>query len=404
MIHPKDLSIEEFDYDLPNDRIPAFPIAERDHARLLVYNSGAIGDARFYNLTDFLRKEHFLVMNDTRVIPARLLFKKNTGGLVEIFCLEPDSGTHEQSMARRGSCIWKCFVGGAKKWKEGSLEMVFELNKSYVTLTAEKLWQENDSFRIQFTWKGADCSFSEVLSAVGIIPLPPYFHREAAVEDYERYQTVFARHEGSVAAPTAALHFTPRLLDALQQQGVDQYKITLHVGAGTFKPVSSDTMEGHDMHAEVFSVSVALLKLLLSDPRMPIAVGTTTTRTLESFYWLGVKIHERAMIAGHDLYLGQWECYELPSQLTVQESLQVLIDYCENNGQTHLSGATSLLIAPGFQYRICRGIITNFHLPKSTLILLVAALCGSDWKRIYQYALEHDFRFLSYGDSSLLLP
>jgi S-adenosylmethionine:tRNA ribosyltransferase-isomerase len=404
MIHPKDLSIEGFDYDLPPDRIPSFPIAQRDHSRLLVYTDGKISDTRFFNLKDWLNEDHFLVMNDTRVIPARLIFRKSTGGVVEIFCLEPLTGTHEQAMASMGEVTWKCMVGGAKKWKEGPLEMTLNVQGKDVSLVAEKMSQENDVFNIRFSWQGSGCSFSEILSIAGVIPLPPYFHREASPEDHDRYQTVFARQEGSVAAPTAALHFTTELLEQLKKKGVDQFKITLHVGAGTFKPVSSATMEGHDMHAEVFSVPVSFLKLLRTSQRRPVAVGTTTTRTLESLYWLGVKIHEGLLKPGDDLYLGQWECYDLSATISLDAALGVLIDYCEAAVQTHLSGATSLLIAPGFTYRICKGVITNFHMPKSTLILLVAALSGSDWRRIYSYALEHEFRFLSYGDSSLLLP
>lgn len=404
MKHPKDLSIEYFDYVLPDERIAKYPLERRDASKLLLYRKGQLAQSHFYHLPDFLASQHMLVMNDTRVIPARLMFKKETGGQVEVFCLDPVHQSHDAAMASRSECIWECMVGGARKWKNDPLHKTVEVRGISLVLTAEKLEHRSEVFVIRFTWDDPSVSFSEILDHAGEIPLPPYFGREAEALDYERYQTVFARYEGSVAAPTAALHFTEKVLADLEQNGVALRRITLHVGAGTFKPVSATTMAQHEMHAEIFSVSTDFLRELILTDKTVVVVGTTTTRTLESLYWMGVKMLEGKFEGAPELFLDQWECYELPEHYSVEDALNALIAYCEERGLNAVTGATSLLIAPGYRYRICRGLITNFHLPKSTLILLVAAFIGDDWRKAYEYALAEDFRFLSYGDSSLLLP
>lgn len=404
MKHPKELSIDDFDYALPDDRIAKYPLERRDASKLLLYQKGKLSQSHFYHLPDFLNDQHMLVMNDTRVIPARLMFKKETGGQVEVFCLDPVHQSHDAAMASRSECVWECMVGGARKWKNDPLHKTVEVHGKSLVLTAEKLEHRSEVFVIRFTWDNDSVSFSEILDHAGEIPLPPYFGREAEALDYERYQTVFARHEGSVAAPTAALHFTENVLSDLENRGVSLRRITLHVGAGTFKPVSATTMAQHEMHAEIFTVSTDYLHELITTDKTVVVVGTTTTRTLESLYWMGVKMLEGKFDHAPELFLDQWECYELAGHYSVEQALNALIAYCKERGLNAVTGATSLLIAPGYRYRICRGLITNFHLPKSTLILLVAAFIGDDWRKAYAYSLENEFRFLSYGDSSLLLP
>jgi S-adenosylmethionine:tRNA ribosyltransferase-isomerase len=400
MSHPRNLSIDDFSYHLPDSRIARHPAPVRDQSKLLVYKGGNISKHVFFELSEIIDGDCMLVLNNTKVIPARLIFKKTTGGEIEIFCLDPIGADHQAAMASKQSTTWKCLVGGAKKWKEGALSCSIQIRNEEVVLFAEKGEQQGGEFVIHFQWNNEKYSFSELLQAGGELPLPPYFDREPEQEDLERYQTIFARFDGSVAAPTAALHFTENVFSDLKAKGVSQEYITLHVGAGTFKPVSSDRMEQHDMHAEVFTVECSLIEKLAAYSGKIIGVGTTTTRTLESLYWMGVKILEGQK--GDGLY--QWECYDLPNHYSLQESFGALLNHAMHTGQSTVSGATSLLIAPGYTYRVCKGIITNFHLPKSTLILLVAALVGDDWRKIYDYALANEFNFLSYGDSSLLLP
>ncbi|HWI92287.1 MAG TPA: S-adenosylmethionine:tRNA ribosyltransferase-isomerase [Flavisolibacter sp.] len=394
--------IKDYDYNLSHERIAEFPLQERDKSKLLVYENGEIADDYFFNLPENLPHDSTLVLNNTRVIEARVLFKKTTGGVIEIFCLEPFKQTIEQSLSSIGRTQWQCLIGGASKWKHGQvLQKEIVINNETVSLKVNYIDKEADSFIIEFSWQ-TQHSFAEVLHAAGAIPLPPYIKRNATEEDKERYQTVFAKEEGSVAAPTAALHFTKSVFENLKKKNVDAQYITLHVGAGTFKPVKTETVAEHEMHREPFTVSIDVLKKFLSSKKI-IVVGTTSLRTLESIYWLGVKLING--LIQDEWTLQQWEAYDLRknySSASVEESLVALINWLEQNHQTELHCQTSLIIVPGYEFKIPEGLITNFHQPQSTLLLLVSAFIGEDWKKIYQHALDNDYRFLSYGDSSLL--
>jgi S-adenosylmethionine:tRNA ribosyltransferase-isomerase len=410
MIHPKEITIAEYNYELPDERIAKHPMPKRDEAKLLVFKNGEIATRTFKELDALLEADCIVISNNTKVIPARLFFKKMTGGVVEIFCLEPLEASHQDAMTARKRCRWLCMVGGAKKWKgDELLELEFETAHGSIKVTAEKIKQDTEKFYIKFNWP-EEYTFSEILENAGQLPLPPYFKREAEKSDYERYQTIFAQYKGSVAAPTAGLHFTPAVTDRLKAKGITLEEITLHVGAGTFRPVSAATMSGHDMHSETFSIELALLKKIRNSDKKIIPVGTTTMRTLESLYWLGIIIHETKSISPENLKVQQWQPYETTAKLTKHESLDVLIAFAAQHELTKLVASTSIMIAPGYVFKMCTGLITNFHQPKSTLLLLVAAFTGYDskgslnWKKIYEYAMQNNFRFLSYGDSSLLLP
>jgi S-adenosylmethionine:tRNA ribosyltransferase-isomerase len=403
-MQPSELRIEDFNYFLPEDRIVKYPLANRESSKLLMYNQDKISHHVFGNLVSLLSAGDQLVLNNTRVIPARLIFKKSTGGEVEIFCLDPASKDHQQAMQAKNTIDWNCMVGGAKKWKDEILSRHVGTAENKFVLHAEKLLADSGRFHIRFAWDG-DLSFSEVLSMAGEIPLPPYFGREAEDDDYQRYQTVFASNEGSVAAPTAGLHLTEDILNELMASGIGVDQLTLHVGAGTFKPVTSDTLSGHDMHHEYFSVSKdLLLKWVNNWPDRIIPVGTTSMRTLESLFWLGQKIGSDQRPFPAPLNITQWEPYTTEPKLSAKEAFSALINYCDENSLQHIVGSTGIMIAPGYKFRICGALITNFHMPKSTLLLLISAFIGEDWKRVYQYALDNNFRFLSYGDSSLLIP
>ena len=404
MKHPSTISIEDYNYELPDEYIAKFPRKNREDARLLIYNAGNISDDIFSNVVSVLKKDDLLLLNETKVIPARVHFKKSTGGEIEIFLLQPSEMDHAEAMDQRKEVSWEALVGGAKKWKEGPLVRTVKIGTHEFDLYAEKISSEGGTFQIKFSWNNEAVSFSEMLGEIGELPLPPYFERKADAEDYDRYQTVFARLEGSVAAPTAGLHFTPAVLNSISQLGVATERITLHVGSGTFKPVSAATMEGHDMHGEVFSVGTNLIEKLISAKGRIIPVGTTSMRTIESLYWIGVKLIVGASMDDKGISVSQWEPYDLPQEFSKEESLKAILAYCESRGLTQLSGVTSVLIAPGYTFRIAQGLITNFHLPKSTLILLVSALVGERWRDIYSYAKDSGFKFLSYGDSSILLP
>lgn len=398
----QNLYIKDYDYHLPHDRIAEFPLEQRDQSKLLVYRNGEMTDDRFSNLPKHLPENSTLILNNTRVIEARILFRKHTGGVIEIFCLEPHQQTIEQSLAKTEKVHWQCLIGGASKWKPGQiLRKEIFINGEAVQLNAKYVGKQADDFIIEFSW-GPKHSFAEVLHAAGAIPLPPYIKRKATEEDKERYQTVFAKEEGSVAAPTAALHFTGDVFEKFVQKNIATEYITLHVGAGTFKPVKTKTVAEHEMHKEPFTVSVEVLKKIITSKKI-IAVGTTSLRTLETIYWLGVK-SKNGLIKG-EWTLQQWEAYDLeksyPSN-SVEESVSALIDWLENNHQSELHCQTALIIVPGYQFKIPDGLITNFHQPQSTLLLLVSAFIGDDWKKIYQHALDNEYRFLSYGDSSLL--
>jgi S-adenosylmethionine:tRNA ribosyltransferase-isomerase len=398
--NPQSIRIDEFDYPLPAERIADNPLEARDQSRLLVYKDGFINDDQIKNLYNHLNSNDNLILNNTRVIEARIHFKKDTGGTIEIFCLEPESFKDPQlAMAQKKQVLWNCMIGGASKWKPGQiLKKEISINSRNLILSARYLSKKEDSFLIEFSWS-ADESFAEVLHAAGAIPLPPYIKRQPEESDAERYQTIFAQYAGSVAAPTAALHFTERVFRDLAKKGLTENYITLHVGAGTFKPVKTPTIGEHQMHAESFSISIQTLQALGHATEI-IAVGTTSLRTLESIHWLGVKILTQEIKP--ELYLDQWEAYELDQRITYRESIQALINYCHQTGASGLFCRTSLIIVPGYTFRSAKALITNFHQPKSTLLLLVAAFIGADWKKVYDHALKHKYRFLSYGDSSLL--
>jgi len=398
------LQVKDFDYVLPPERIAQFPLSERDASKLLIYRDGKIEQDVFSGIYKHLPSDSLLVFNDTKVIRARILFYKTTGAVIEIFCLEPLAPVTEVETAFhiKTRSTWKCLVGNAKRWKSGSLQLEIGGSNALCTLFAEKKENlEDGSYAIDFHWNPPEKSFSEILELAGTVPLPPYIHRPTEPSDQIRYQTIYARHEGSVAAPTAGLHFTDRVFTNLTQNGCEFAKVTLHVGVGTFRPLTAPTIQDHLMHREKIVVSQNTLKQLLNRHDRPvIAVGTTAARTLESIYWLGVKLIRGEAIS--PLIVNQWDPYgSAPSTINAREALSALLMYLEKQQIESLHAETQLMIVPGYSYRLLSGLITNFHMPQSTLLLLVAALIGPGWKEVYQYALSHDFRFLSYGDSCL---
>jgi S-adenosylmethionine:tRNA ribosyltransferase-isomerase len=401
--NPKNLAIKDFVYELPDERIAKYPLPERDQSRLLFYSRQTIADHTFTDLPKLLPAGALLVFNNTKVVQARLLFQKETGGIVEIFCLEPVEPHREVQLAMQqtASCTWKCLVGNNKRWKGGPLKLYFEGGE----VTAEREAQQDGHFLIRFTWQPAELTFAEVLERCGRLPLPPYLNRELTPEDRTRYQTIYAHHQGAVAAPTAGLHFTDRVMAALRDKGIDTTYLTLHVGAGTFKPVKADLMEAHEMHSEQLMVSRQVVEQLLQHLGKPlIPVGTTSMRSLESLYWLGTLLLQQPELKPDELHVTQWVPYETSTPPAAAEALQALLQYMERHQTDHLHASTQIIIAPGYTFRFCSGLVTNFHQPESTLLLLVAALIGDAWKQVYRHALDNGYRFLSYGDSSLLLP
>lgn len=403
MIPPKDIEIEDYNYPLPNERIAKYPLQERDHSKLLLYRQGEISHTSFYNIGDYLPDNSLLVFNDTKVIHARLFFSKETGAVIEIFCLEPWQMPASQSFEQRERCQWKCLIGHNKKWKEGPLTRTIEVEGKRVVLTATRKEAVGEAWVVEFEWTEG-VPFASVIEVAGVIPLPPYLHREAEESDETRYQTVYAEHEGSVAAPTAGLHFTPELLQKLRLKGIGTEFITLQVGAGTFKPVSTTTIGDHVMHVEQVQLSRHNIERLLSHGTGPIIpVGTTTVRTLESVYWFGVQLQQNPDLEA--MSIKQWDCYELDAMaVPFEQSYRNVLQWLDRQGTDYLYGNTQLLIAPGYKYRVVHQLITNFHQPKSTLLLLVTAMVGEQWRHCYQYALDNDFRFLSYGDSCYFQP
>lgn len=470
MIHPKDIHIEDYNYTLPDERIAKYPLAQRDASKLLVYRHGQIEEHHFRDLPDQIAPGSMVVFNDTRVIQARLRFRKPTGGRIEVFCLEPvEPRDYQQAFATTGSCVWSCLVGGSKKWHEGSLSLPVDLpDGRTVALCCERVGDAGPTQQVRFYWStapaqpgvnepGSDAmgqpqdgpsaehhgavatdaarqasneraarrddvvSFAQLLEATGELPIPPYLNRATEEADKTTYQTVYSHVDGSVAAPTAGLHYTDDVLHRLRDRDVSLQYLTLHVGAGTFKPVKADTIGGHEMHTEFISVSRAVIVSLLAFWRgrrpgaMLVATGTTSVRTLESLYYIGVKLHrlgvgQWASLRADDLVVGQWEPYAADYDLPTADAVQRILDYLDYIGATHLVTSTQILIAPGFRYRLVEAMVTNFHMPQSTLLLLVSAFVdgaspdGPTWHRIYRYAMDHGFRFLSYGDSSLLMP
>lgn len=399
----KHISIDEYDYPLPEERIAKHPLAERDASKLLVLKNNKISESQFKHIGDFLPKDTLLIFNETKVIRARLQFHKATGSRIEVFCLEPEQD-YQVAFAATPPVRWKCLIGNAKRWKEGKLNMMLDIDRQNITLSAERISYNDQYAEIEFSWNPDTLPFATVLEAAGEIPLPPYLHRDAEPDDRDRYQTVFARYDGSVAAPTAGLHFTQPLIAALREKGIRFDEVTLHVGAGTFRPVATATIGEHAMHSETIVVRKSLIQHLIEHYGKPIIpVGTTSTRTLESLYWIGVMLKEQGL-ALRQLHVEQWFPYEDHSPLPTTEALQHIIDYLDQHGLSRLEASTSLMIAPSYKMRVITGLVTNFHQPKSTLLLLVSALIGERWKDCYDFALSHDFRFLSYGDSCLFLP
>jgi len=400
----KDIELRDYDYDLPPGRIAQHPVSERDKSKLLVFRENNISSDIFSNISDYLPSGSLLVFNNTRVIRARLLFRKETGAGIEILCLEPVlPAEYELSFSSMEPVDWKCIVGNLKKWKKGSLELPFEHQQKTFTLTAEKIRNEGDTVIVRFSWKCNSLSFGEIIETAGHLPLPPYIEREDTDEDSNRYQTVYSSIKGSVAAPTAGLHFTGKVFEKIREKGIDKAEITLHVGAGTFQPVKSDNISGHEMHYEHFFVTAATIETLIANSGRIIPVGTTSVRTLESLYWLGIKAINDPELYKKGLSLGQWEPYSMKEDVTTGESLEALIKIMQNNNLQVLHASTGIIIVPGYNFKMLSGIITNFHQPRSTLLLLISAWAGENWKKIYGFAMENEFRFLSYGDSSLLL-
>lgn len=400
----KEIHISEYNYELPDERIAKFPLAERDSSKLLVYRHGTVGESVFHDLPSLLPLGALMVFNNTKVIQARLHFRKETGALIEVFLLEPaEPSDYELMFQTTGRCSWLCLVGNLKKWREGTLSRTITIQKESIIVKATRRGEHGTSQWIDFEWSG-ERSFAEIIDAMGELPIPPYLNRETQESDKTTYQTVYSKIKGSVAAPTAGLHFTDRVLKDLDAHGIEREELTLHVGAGTFKPVKSDTIGQHEMHTEFVAVRRHTIERLLAHEGHAIAVGTTSVRTLESLYYMGLKILASPDIKEEELHVNQWEPYEVEAHQDVKEVLQALLDWMIRHELTVLHSSTQIIIAPGYDYKIVKMLVTNFHQPQSTLLLLVSAFVKGDWHKIYDYALAHDFRFLSYGDSSLLIP
>ncbi len=404
-MNPQNISILDYTYVLPNERIAMHPLKQRDASKLLLYKNGAIEETVFSSIAAHIPNNSLLVTNNSKVINARIIFQKSSGAKIEIFCLEPLGNIKEYQtvMATTGVSQWKCLVGGAAKWKEEFLEKTIEVNAAPVQLNAKLIGRKEDAYHVEFSWQPAYYSFAEVISAAGCVPLPPYIKRNAEEEDGSRYQTVFAKVEGSVAAPTAGLHFTENIFKELLHKNVQQTNVTLHVGAGTFKPVKAATMEQHGMHAEYIDVNIDAVEQLKNKIGSIVAVGTTACRTIETLYWLGVKVYLNPL--EKSLSLGQWDVYNEPllnANVSAENALNALQVWMKNNRLKNIFTQTQLMIAPGYEFRLVNMLVTNFHQPQSTLLLLVAAAIGNDWKKMYDYALQNNFRFLSYGDANLI--
>lgn len=407
MQDPKHIHISEFNYPLPDARIAKFPLPVRDQSKLLLYREGKVDEDRFCNLPLYIPAGSLMVFNNTKVIQARLHFRKETGALIEVFCLEPLlPSDYALNFQQTSHVAWLCMVGNLKKWKEGPLRRQMTVKGRPLTLTAERGECRGTSHRVDFRWDNPEVTFADILEVFGELPIPPYLNRETQESDKETYQTVYSKVKGSVAAPTAGLHFTGRVLDALREKGTDLEELTLHVGAGTFRPVKSEEIEGHEMHTEYISVSRATVEKLLRHGGQAIAVGTTSVRTLESLHHIGLTLMRCPDASEADLHVRQWQPYELTEAeqaVTSVQTLQAVLDYMDRHCLEALHTSTQIIIAPGYDYKVVNGMVTNFHQPQSTLLLLVSAFVQGDWRKIYEYALSHDFRFLSYGDSSLLM-
>jgi S-adenosylmethionine:tRNA ribosyltransferase-isomerase len=408
--HPKKILIRDFNYELPEEKIARHPKENRDESKLLIYQNGNIEEDIYLNIDQWLPENSLIIFNNTKVVEARLLFQKITGTTIEIFCLEPGDEYADitTAMSQVKEIVWKCLVGNAKKWKEESLVKKITAGDKEIILSAKKIKKQADYFLIEFFWGDEKLSFAELLHHAGVIPLPPYMHRAAEKNDAERYQTIYAKYDGSVAAPTAGLHFTDSIFKKLSAKKIEQDFVTLHVGAGTFKPVKSESIEAHEMHAEFFEVDMALLEKLSNQQyKNIIAVGTTSLRTLESLYWMGLKAFQKQKnkkpedISTEDISIHQWDVYEMDATPDLHEALDALLHWMQSHQLKKLVAKTQIIIAPPYQLKTANILVTNFHQPKSTLLLLVAAAIGDGWKQVYDYALQHQFRFLSYGDGCL---
>ena len=397
----RNISIAEYDYTLPDERIAKYPLARRDSSKLLLYRGGEVSQDTFCNLPEHIQAGALMVFNNTKVIQARLQFFKQTGSRIEIFCLEPlVPSAYDLVFQQTSTCTWKCMVGNLKKWKADALVKQVEIKGAPLCLQAERLQTNGNTSSIRFTWDREDCTFAEVLDAFGELPIPPYLNRDTEESDKTTYQTVYSKIKGSVAAPTAGLHFTDAVLNDIEKSGSKRCEVTLHVGAGTFQPVKSEQIGGHTMHTEVIEVKRDSIALLQQQLGSIVAVGTTSVRTIESLYYLGCRVAS----GNTEMVVEQWEPYQDAATLSAYDALQALLDYLDVQGVSTLHASTRIIIVPGYSFKLVKALITNFHQPHSTLLLLLAAFVGEDWRRIYQYALANDYRFLSYGDSSLLIP
>ena len=403
--NPKHIQIKEYNYSLTDDKIAKYPLSKRDHSKLLLYNRGEITQDHFYNLPNYLKTNELIVFNNTKVIQARLHFQKTTGATIEIFCLEPYlPNDYNLNFQQTETCSWLCMLGNAKKWKEGKLERELTINNQRVNLSAERGENIGTAHSITFSWDNDKFTFADLLEYFGELPIPPYLNRATEERDIETYQTIYSKIKGSVAAPTAGLHFTPNVLKAIQEKGIELEEVTLHVGAGTFKPVKSDKIEDHEMHTEYIAVNRLTIEKLIRFGGQAIAVGTTSVRTLESLYQIGVAIYKNPNITERELHINQWDPYNQEEEILTIEALKAILNYLDTHELDTLNTSTQIMIAPGYKFKVVKAIVTNFHQPQSTLLLLISAFVNGDWKSIYNYALEHEFRFLSYGDSSLLIP
>ncbi len=399
------ISISDYAYDLPDEKIAKYPLDERDQSKLLVWKNGQIQDSQFGNLPEFLPANSLLIFNNTKVIRARLHFQKETGAKIEIFCLDPvDPADYQIAFQTTQSCIWKCMIGNQKKWKGEPLRKIINIDNKEIELSVEQTDPENNKSQIRFSWNNPNFEFSRIIESAGSLPIPPYLNRETEQSDLERYQTVYSKIKGSVAAPTAGLHFTEKVFSHLTEEGHELAELTLHVGAGTFQPVKSETISGHEMHSEHLYISRDFLNKLIHQSGKKIAVGTTSVRTLESLYWLGLQAHQNPKMSISDMKVTQWEAYQQEEfQFSAIDALQTLVELLDRNQTDYLSASTQIIIAPGYEFQIVDGLITNFHQPQSTLLLLISAYLGDEWRTIYNHALTNNYRFLSYGDSNLYL-
>ncbi|MBQ6724510.1 MAG: S-adenosylmethionine:tRNA ribosyltransferase-isomerase [Paludibacteraceae bacterium] len=406
--HQSPIYIADYNYPLPDERIAKYPLPERDHSKLLVYRDGQVSEDRFYNIGDYIAPNALLIYNNTRVIQARLEFHKPTGARIEVFCLEPlTPHDYQLSLGSTTGCTWKCMVGNAKKWHDSDvIKLQITNHQSPITICAHKEAQIGNTFAVRFAWDEPNVSFAEILDAAGELPIPPYLNRKTEESDLQTYQTVYSRIKGSVAAPTAGLHFTEKVLDDIRSRGIETDEVTLHVGAGTFLPVKTADANEHVMHTEIIAVPRETIAHIQTKLGRIVAVGTTSMRTLESLYFIGAKLRDVEMSKSNNLeiHVGQFEPYEeaFDFRLSTFDSLQAILDYLDATGQTTLHAETQIMIKPGYTFHVVDQLITNFHQPQSTLLLLVSAFVDGDWHTIYDYALSHDFRFLSYGDSSIL--